>query len=218
MGDGRRRKASATRNDGRTAPRLSLRVAPTVEATGQDSRSAKSSVNSSQADLSVVVRDFDVRVPNELATRSQPGDEPAAVLGEPATAVPRAGELAASGYAGPPAGQDRSEPDPGEPARADRTTHPQQEILSLPDFAPLSHRYRWDREAEAGLAVDRAVSGAAGTRLQYHVYVLEAKLAFANGMTIPLLSEFLNYENGDQERNKQDYELKAFYRLAASLK
>src|SRR5205823_1138055 len=53
-------------------------------------------------------------------------------------------------------------PDPGEPARADRTTHPQQEILSLPDFALLSHRYRWDREAEAGLAVDRAVSGAAG--------------------------------------------------------
>jgi hypothetical protein len=56
------------------------------------------------------------------------------------------------------------------------------------------------------------------TRLQYHVYVLEAKLAFANGMTIPLLSEFLNYENGDQERNKQDYELKAFSRLAARLK
>src|SRR5207248_182236 len=83
----------------------------------REARSAKSSVNSSQADLSVVVRDFDVRVPNELATRSQPGDEPAAVLGEPATAVPRAGELAASGYAGPPAGQDRSEPDPGEPAR-----------------------------------------------------------------------------------------------------
>jgi hypothetical protein len=56
------------------------------------------------------------------------------------------------------------------------------------------------------------------TRLQYHVYVLEAKLAFANGMTIPLLSEFLNYENGDQERNKQDYELKAFSRLATRLK
>src|SRR6266480_2961582 len=217
MEDGRRRKASTTRNGGRTTPRLSLRVAPAVEATGEDPRSAESAVDPSQADRPVVVWDFDVCLSDDLAAGSQQGDEPAAVLGEPATAVPRAGELAASGYAGPPAGQDRSEPDPGEPARADRTTHPQQEILSLPDFALLSHRYRWAREAEAGLAVDRAVSGAAGTRLQYHVYVLEAKLAFANGMTIPLLSEFLNYENGDQERNKQDYELKAFYRLAARL-
>src|SRR5205807_1503781 len=40
MGDGRRRKASATRNDGRTAPRLSLRVASTVGATRSDRRGA----------------------------------------------------------------------------------------------------------------------------------------------------------------------------------
>src|SRR5437763_16840973 len=98
MGDGRRRKASATRNDGRTAPRLSLRVAPTVEANGQDSRSAKSSVNSSQADLCVVVRDFDVSVSNELSTRSTTGVESAAVMGEQETAVPRAGARAGSGY------------------------------------------------------------------------------------------------------------------------
>jgi len=32
---------------------------------------------------------------------------------------------------------------------------------------------------------------------QYYVYVLEASLAFANGMTIPLMSEFLSYEKGD---------------------
>src|SRR6266705_2691260 len=42
MEDGRRRKASTTRNGGRTAPRLSLRVAPAVEATGEDPRSADS--------------------------------------------------------------------------------------------------------------------------------------------------------------------------------
>jgi len=34
---------------------------------------------------------------------------------------------------------------------------------------------------------------------QYYVYVLEANLAFHNGMVIPLLSEFLEYEKGDSE-------------------
>lgn len=60
--------------------------------------------------------------------------------------------------------------------------------------------------------------GSVGTRPQYYVYVLEASLAFANGMTIPLMSEFLDYTEGDQERNKQDCELKAFRRLAVRLK
>ncbi len=53
---------------------------------------------------------------------------------------------------------------------------------------------------------------------QYYVYVLEAMLAFANGMTLPLLTEFLNYEQGDTEQAKQDCELLAFKRLAERLK
>jgi hypothetical protein len=53
---------------------------------------------------------------------------------------------------------------------------------------------------------------------QYFVYVLEANLAFQNGMVIPLLSEFLDYTEGDTSSNKQDCELKAFYRLAKRLK
>lgn len=53
---------------------------------------------------------------------------------------------------------------------------------------------------------------------QYYVYVLEASLAFQNGMTIPLLSEFLSYTAGDTETKKQDCELKAFKRIAARLK
>src|SRR6516162_1315119 len=157
MEDGRRRKASATRNGGRTAPCLSLRVASAVEATGEDPRSAESAVDPSQADGPVVVGDFDVCLSDDLATGSQPGDEPAAVLGEPAVAVSRAGQLAASGYAGPPAGEDRGEPD-----RPDPTTHPQQEILSLLDFALLSAGHRWNPEAAAELALERAMSGAAG--------------------------------------------------------
>jgi hypothetical protein len=60
--------------------------------------------------------------------------------------------------------------------------------------------------------------GTMATKTQYYVYVLEANLAFANGMTIPLLSEFLTYEEYDQERGKQDCELKAFRRLAERMK
>ena len=53
---------------------------------------------------------------------------------------------------------------------------------------------------------------------QYYVYVLEASLAFQNGMTIPLMSEFLSYTEGDIDRKKQDCETKAFKRLAKRLK
>jgi hypothetical protein len=53
---------------------------------------------------------------------------------------------------------------------------------------------------------------------QYYVYVLEANLAFQNGMVIPLLSEVLSYSQGDNQKNKQDCEQKAFQRLACRLK
>jgi len=53
---------------------------------------------------------------------------------------------------------------------------------------------------------------------QYYVYVLEANLSFKNGMVIPLLSEFLEFEQGDIENNKQDCEQRAFSRLAERLK
>jgi len=53
---------------------------------------------------------------------------------------------------------------------------------------------------------------------QYYVYELESNLAFANGMVIPLLSEVLDYTQGDVQRNKQDCEQKAFGRLAQRLK
>jgi len=53
---------------------------------------------------------------------------------------------------------------------------------------------------------------------QYYVYVLEASLAFSNGLTLPLMSEFLNFTEGDTSSDKQDCESKAFYRLARRLK
>ncbi len=68
----------------------------------------------------------------------------------------------------------------------------------------------------------RAVRGKDG-EYHYYAYVLEAVLIFANGMVLPLMSEFL--ENSPEleaiendEAWKQDCELKAFYRLAKRLK
>jgi hypothetical protein len=48
--------------------------------------------------------------------------------------------------------------------------------------------------------------------------VLEANLVLTNGMTIPLLSEFLDFQRGDTAQDKQDCELRAFYRLAERLR
>ena len=53
---------------------------------------------------------------------------------------------------------------------------------------------------------------------RYSVYVLEANLSFRNGMVIPLMTEFLDYREGDSERKKQDCETRAFHRLAERIK
>ncbi len=53
---------------------------------------------------------------------------------------------------------------------------------------------------------------------QYYVYVLEANLVFYNGMSIPLMSEFLSYTEGDRDNDKQDCETRAFHRLSQRLK
>jgi len=65
---------------------------------------------------------------------------------------------------------------------------------------------------------EREVRDGDDTRTQYYVYVLEANLVFPNGMSIPLMSEFSNYAEGDTETKKQDCEQKAFKRLAKRLK
>jgi len=64
----------------------------------------------------------------------------------------------------------------------------------------------------------RVNAGTDDERTQYYVYVLEAALAFPNGLTLPLMSEFLNYAEGDTATDKQDCETKAFHRLARRLK
>ena len=71
----------------------------------------------------------------------------------------------------------------------------------------------WDEEC-----LERTFKKAEGEQSHYYVYVLEVNLAFRDGMTIPLMSEFLSYKEGDPGNSKQDCELKAFYRLAPRLK
>jgi len=65
---------------------------------------------------------------------------------------------------------------------------------------------------------EREIKCGDGTKTQYYVYVLEANLVFANGMSIPLMSEFCSYTKGDTTSEKQDCEQNAFKRLAARLK
>lgn len=66
--------------------------------------------------------------------------------------------------------------------------------------------------------LEREVGKGDDAHMQYYVYVVEASLAFAGGMTIPLMSEFLSYPQGDAGAKKQDCETKGFKRLAKRLK
>jgi hypothetical protein len=76
----------------------------------------------------------------------------------------------------------------------------------------FSRDWQWDENC-----LERKV-GEEGERRKYSVYVPEASLAFANGLTVPLASEFLSRDDGDPESQKQDCELKAFKRLSLRLK
>jgi hypothetical protein len=90
--------------------------------------------------------------------------------------------------------------------------------IAIDGTGKLQRNWQWSEQCLERQVQTKREDETAETRTQYYVYVLEAKLAFANGITIPLLSEFLDYGLGDQERNKQDYEVKAFYRLAQRVK
>ena len=60
--------------------------------------------------------------------------------------------------------------------------------------------------------------GTTTVRTQYYVYVLEANLVYPNGLTIPLMTEFLSSAEVGPATSKQDCEIKAFHRLAAKIK
>ena len=66
--------------------------------------------------------------------------------------------------------------------------------------------------------LERRRKTAEGEQVQQYVYGLEANLVFPNGLTLPLLSEFLSYSEADPDDHQQDGELKAFQRSAERLK
>src|SRR4030067_829384 len=73
--------------------------------------------------------------------------------------------------------------------------------------------YLWSDEC-----LERRIKKGDSEEKQYYVYILEACLAFQNGMRIPVMSVFLNYQEGDTDNEKQDCELRAFKRLSDRLK
>ena len=73
--------------------------------------------------------------------------------------------------------------------------------------------YLWSDEC-----LERRIKKGDSDEKQYYVYILEACLAFQNGMRIPLMSVFLSYQEGDTDSEKQDCELRAFKRLSERLK
>lgn len=66
--------------------------------------------------------------------------------------------------------------------------------------------------------LERTHQSKQGETTRQYVYVLEANLVFSNGVSIPLMSEFLSMSKGDNEREKQDCERRAFFRLAKRIK
>lgn len=65
--------------------------------------------------------------------------------------------------------------------------------------------------------LERTTKTVSGPKKQQYVYVVEANLTLSNGLTIPIMSEFLDYDI-DNERDKQDCELNGFKKIAARLK
>jgi hypothetical protein len=78
---------------------------------------------------------------------------------------------------------------------------------------------KWARDwLFADEALQRTVGSEENKKQQYYVYVMEACLAFSNGMVLPLMSEILAFTEDELSSSKQDCEQKAFHRLALRLK
>ncbi len=85
-------------------------------------------------------------------------------------------------------------------------------VIAIDGTQKFMRTEKWSEEC-----LDRHV----GTQKQeqYYVYVLESVIILDNGITLSLMSEFLNNEEyKDVSADKQDCERKAFYRLAAKVK
>jgi len=84
-------------------------------------------------------------------------------------------------------------------------------LIAVDGTQKFSRDYPWTEE------LNRRAAGKNGEEVQYYVYVVEANLVLPGGGSIPLAGEF-QFTGEELDNNKQDCELKAFYRLAGRLK
>ena len=95
-----------------------------------------------------------------------------------------------------------------------RALHPGKLVVACDGTQKFARGYEWDERA---LSQNVGVEG----RERHYVYLLESVLIMENGITLPLLTEFLENEAGEcvgsAAAKKQDCETKAFRRLAKRL-
>lgn len=91
--------------------------------------------------------------------------------------------------------------------------HNKRYLIAIDGTQKICRGYKWASEC-----LKRQAGSGEEKQPQYYVYVLEAVLVLNNGITLPVMSEFLKNEGYQCEAAKQDCERKAFYRLAQKLK
>lgn len=85
-------------------------------------------------------------------------------------------------------------------------------LIAIDGTRKMSRPYRWSDKC-----LKKRVRGTED-QYEYYVYTIEANLVFSNGLTLPLMTEFLDNTSDINPESKQDCESKGFKRLAARLK
>jgi len=89
--------------------------------------------------------------------------------------------------------------------------HKKRYLIAIDGTQRFSRSYRWAPEC-----LEKHIGEAHIPR--YYCYVLEAVLVLDNGVVLPVMSEFIENGEHDNDESKQDCELKGFYRIAEKLK
>jgi hypothetical protein len=79
------------------------------------------------------------------------------------------------------------------------------------------HKIARDGDYQGVEWLERKIKSKSGKETQQYVAILEANITLHNGLTLPLLSEFLYYD-GNEDQSKQDCELTGFKRICKKLK
>lgn len=90
--------------------------------------------------------------------------------------------------------------------------HNNRYLIAIDGTQKYTRNYQWAPEC-----LERNV-GKEEKTTQYYCYILEAVLILDNGIVLPIMSEFIENDNQGNPKDKQDCELKGFYRMAKKLK